>query len=137
MLPEIELFVRWLRRKSPRSSTAVHYASDLKLFFAWLKKPCGAVTVQDIDAFIEHCQNKGHAIRTVNRRLCALRSFYQFLILEDEYAPRNPVIPKRHFIRHGLQLPRDVEDQIIAALFAVIHQPRDRAMFLLMLRCGE
>lgn len=136
MLPEIESFVSWLRRKSPRSSTAVHYGSDLKLFFAWLNKQCMDVKVQDIDAYIEHCQKEGHAIGTVNRRLCALRSFYQFLFLHDEKAIGNPIIPKRHFIRRGERLPRDVEDKILETLFAVIHQPRDRAMFLLMLRCG-
>ena len=67
MLPEIELFVRWLRRKSPRSSTAVHYASDLKLFFAWLKKPCSAVTVQDIDAFIEHFHGGEYLVVTATK----------------------------------------------------------------------
>ena len=148
MLPEIESFVSWLRRKSPQSSTAVHYGSDLKLFFAWSGKAIMDVKVQDIDAYIEHCQQEGHAIGTVNRRLCAVRSFYQFLYLHDtctapnavrckcENAVGNPVIPKRHFIRPGERLPRDVEDKSLETLFAVIHQPRDRAMFLLMLRCG-
>ncbi|MEW6401951.1 MAG: tyrosine-type recombinase/integrase [Chloroflexota bacterium] len=136
MLPEIESFLRWLRRKSPKSSTAVHYGSDLKLFFAWLQKPCSDVKVQDVDAFIEHSQIQRHAISTINRRLCALRSFYHFLAIQSEDAPRNPVIPKRHFIRQGRHLPRDVEDVQLEGLFAVIENVRDRAMFLLMLRCG-
>jgi site-specific recombinase XerC len=136
MLSEIESFVGWLRRKAPQSSTAVHYASDLKLFFAWANKPCQDIRVQDIDAFIEHSQNLGHAIGTVNRRLCALRSFFQFRIMQDEQAQFNPVIPKRHFIRPGERLPRDVEDRVLETLFAQITSVRDRAMFLLMLRCG-
>ena len=136
MLPEIELFANWLRRKSPRASTALHYASDLKLFFAWSQKPYTAITFRDIDAYIEHCLGEGFAIGTVNRRLCALRSFYQFLYVQNDGDPQNPVIPKRHFIRHGERLPRDVEDPTLEKLFNVIQQPRDRAMFLLMLRCG-
>jgi site-specific recombinase XerD len=136
MLPEIESFVSWLRRKAPHASTAVHYGSDLKLFFTWLNKPWTEVRVQDVDAFIQHCQQDGFAIGTINRRLCALRSFYQFFIIQDANAPRNPVIPQRHFIRRGDQLPRDVEDKSLEALFAVITNVRDRAMFLLMLRCG-
>jgi len=136
MLPEIESFVSWLRRKAPGASTAVHYASDLQLFFAWINKPYNEVEVQDIDAFIEHSQQLGHAIGTVNRRLCALRTFFQFHIMQDENAPRNPVIPKRHFIRPGEKLPRDVEDKSLETLFATITNVRDRAMFLLMLRCG-
>lgn len=136
MLPEIELFVSWLRQKSPGASTAVHYGSDLKLFFTWLGKPCAEVKMQDVDAYIAHCMKAGHAIGTINRRLCALRSLYQFLYIQDENAPRNPVIPKRHFIRRGERLPRDVEESVLERLFAHIHNPRDRAMFLLMLRCG-
>jgi site-specific recombinase XerC len=136
MLPEIESFVSWLRRKSPRASTAVHYASDLRLFFTWLGKPCLEVKPKDIDAFIEHCQEQGYSIGTVNRRLCALRSFYWYLAIQSETAPPNPVIPKRHFIRPGQRLPRDVEDQLIESLFVAITNVRDRAMFLLMLRCG-
>jgi site-specific recombinase XerD len=136
MLPEIESFVSWLRRKAPHASTAVHYGSDLRLFFTWLNKPFTEVNVQDIDAFIVHCQKEGFAIGTINRRLCALRSFYQFFIVQDENAPRNPVIPQRHFIRPGERLPRDVEDKVLETLFAVITDARDRAMFLLMLRCG-
>jgi site-specific recombinase XerD len=136
MLPEIESFVSWLRRKAPEASTAVHYASDLQLFFAWINKSYNEVQVQDIDAFIEYSQQLGHAIGTVNRRLCALRTFFQFHIMQDENAPRNPVIPKRHFIRPGEKLPRDVEDKSLETLFATITNVRDRAMFLLMLRCG-
>ncbi|HUH98470.1 MAG TPA: tyrosine-type recombinase/integrase [Anaerolineales bacterium] len=135
MIPEIEEFLSWLRRKSPKSSTAIHYGSDLKLFFAWLPKSYVDVKVQDIDAFIEHSLNKGQTISTVNRRLCALRSFYHFVEIQSDTAPRNPVIPRRHFIKKGERLPRDIEDPILEGLFAVINNVRDRAMFLLMLRC--
>jgi hypothetical protein len=54
MLPEIARFQKWLRRKAPHTSTHIHYTNDLKLFFAWLAKNPGEVTVRDVDAFIEH-----------------------------------------------------------------------------------
>jgi site-specific recombinase XerD len=136
MLPEIERFHKWLRRKAPRSSTAVHYTSDLELFFAWTDKPPTEVRVTDVDAFIAHCQQQGHAIASVNRRLAALRSFYHFLALDADDAPPNPVFPKRHFIRPGRRLPHDVQDSDLERLFALVTSPRDRAMYLLMLRCG-
>jgi site-specific recombinase XerD len=136
MLPEIERFQRWLRRKAPHASTPKHYRNDLELFFAWLRKPPDEVQVADVDRFIEHCQQAGLALTTINRRLAALRSFYHFLIVDSETALKNPVLPKRHFIRLGQHLPRDIQDPVVEKLFAVIGGPRDRAMFLLMLRCG-
>ncbi len=136
MLSEIEKFQKWLRRKAPHSSTSIHYINDLEQFFAWLHKSPDEVNVQDIDAFIERCQNQEYAIATINRRLASLRSFYQFLAMMSDHAPANPVRPKRHLIKTGEHLPRDVQDRDLQRLFAVIHSPRDRAMFLLMLRCG-
>ncbi|NJO00198.1 MAG: tyrosine-type recombinase/integrase [Anaerolineales bacterium] len=111
-------------------------ASDLRLFFAWADKPPTAITVNDMDDYIVHCQEQGRAIATVNRRLTALRSFYQFLENGIENPPPNPVIPRRHFIRQRCTLPRDVTDNTLDRLFAVISTPRDKAIFLLMLRCG-
>jgi site-specific recombinase XerD len=137
MLPELLRFSKWLRRRSPHATTHIEYTKDLKLFFAWIDKPPNEITIQDIDAYIEHCQTDlGHATATINRRLAGIRSFYHFLEIESEDAPPNPVLPKRHFIRQGRCLPRDVEDADIQRLFAVIESARDRAMYLLMLRCG-
>jgi site-specific recombinase XerD len=136
MLTEVVAFNKWLRRKSPHTSTALHYTSDVQLFFDWAGQPPNGITLREVDAFIEHCQQQGHAIATVNRRLAALRSFYHFLGLESETPPANPVLPKRHFIQPGRRLPRDVEDATLSRLFAVISDRRDRAMFLLMVRGG-
>jgi site-specific recombinase XerD len=136
MLPEVERFGKWLRRRNPDATTPVHYTSDLELFFTWLDKPLTQVSVIDIDRFIEHSQTQGHANATINRRLAAIHSLYHFLSFESDSAPRNPVISKRHMIRQGRRLPRDVEDAVLERLFAVITVPRDRCMFLLMLRCG-
>ncbi len=136
MLPEVERFQKWLRRKFPQTSTPLHYVSDVQLFFAWAHKPPGEVTLRDVDAFIAHSQQLGHRIATVNRRLAAVRAFYQFLAVEQDAAPPNPVLPKRHFIRQGEHLPRDVQDPDLERLFSVVTSARDRAMFLLMLRCG-
>ena len=137
MLPEILRFNKWLRRRSPHATTSVEYTKDLRLFFDWVGKPPNEVTLRDVDAFIEHCQTDlGHAIATVNRRLAAIRSFYHFLDVESEDAPPNPVLPKRHLVQKGRHLPRDAQDADIARLFAVIESVRDRAMYLLMLRCG-
>lgn len=136
MFPEIEKFEKHLRRQHSHTSTHRHYISDLQLFFAWVDRSPTAITISDVDTYITHCQEQGHAIATINRRLTALRSFYQFLATEIDNPPSNPVLPRRHFIRHRRTLPRDVADDTLNRLFAVITTPRDKAIFLLMLRCG-
>ncbi len=136
MLPEVDRFAKWLTRRNPHASTPLHYASDLAHFFAWLNKSPDQVTPKDVDRFIEYAQAQGHCIATINRRLAALRSFYHFLSFDAEREMVNPVFPRRHMIRQGRRLPRDIEDPILDRLFRVIVVPRDRNMFLLMLRCG-
>jgi site-specific recombinase XerC len=74
--------------------------------------------------------------RQINRRLAALSSFYRFLALTFPTAPDNPIQAERHYIRRRERLPRDVQDPVLERLFAVITGPRDRTLFLLMLRCG-
>ena len=131
MITEVQQFNKWLRRRSPQSTTPIHYTNDLHLFFDWADKPLEQITVRDVDRYVAHGQELGHAVATVNRRLAALRSFYAFLALMNDDAPDNPVIPKRHFVRQGRQLPRDVEDQLLARFFAQIESARDRCIFLL------
>ena len=98
MYVEIQKFTRWLRCKSPHSSTHCHYTSDLKLFFTWANKPPAVIIVSDVDAYIAHCQSRGHAVATINRRLAALSAFYRFLQTHTDEPSSNPVIPRRHFV---------------------------------------
>ena len=120
MLLEVRKFDKWLRRKHPQTTTRKHYLNDLKLFFAWADKPPDAITLRDIDRYVDHCHQLGHAVSTINRRLTALRTFYWFLDIESDDAPPNPVIPRRHFIPQGERLPRDVEDADLEQLLSVI-----------------
>lgn len=136
MFPEIEKFKKHLRRQHPHTTTHRHYTSDLRLFFTWANKPPTKITISDIDAYIAHCQEQGHAIATINRRLAALSAFYRFLQLNGTTPPVNPVIPRRHFVHQGRRLPRDVDEARLEKLLTIVTSPRDRTMFLLMLRCG-
>lgn len=136
MLPEITQFGKWLRRRNPQASTHVHYCNDLKLFFSWADKPPDAITLHDVDRYIDRCQQAGHATATINRRLTAIGTFYRFLNRVADDAPSNPILPDHHFVRRGVHLPRDARDDDIECLFAVVHSTRDRAIYQLMIRCG-
>lgn len=136
MIPEIREFQRWLKRKAPTASTHLHYAGDVRIFFERIGKPLEAVTLLDVDRFIDLCLADDHKPTSINRRLAAVQTFFNFLEMVMDDPPKNPVLPYRHYLRRGVRLPRDVEDSIVSDLFAAIDHPRDRAMFLLMLRCG-
>lgn len=69
-------------------------------------------------------------------QLLSLRTFYYFLSIVNDISLPCPVIPRRHFLRKPQPLPRDASEEQIQILFAHIHDPRDRAMFTLMLECG-
>jgi site-specific recombinase XerD len=136
MLLEIQRFVNWTRRRNPHSRTWRDYKYDLQLFAKTVgERPPGEVTLQDIDRFIRIQTERGFKPTTINRRLAAVTSLYNFLSDEDEELA-SPVIPRRHHLREPKRLPRPVQLEELRRFFAVIEDIRDRAMFMLMLRCG-
>jgi len=51
---QISSFEKYWRRRKPTSSTAVHYASDARIFFQWAQGSAPeSITVHHIDEFIE------------------------------------------------------------------------------------
>ena len=92
------------------------------------------VSFREIDRFIDEQPHQGLAPTTVNRRLYALRHFFDFLI-EQQVVDANPIKPS-HVLHRGRTLPRALAKEQLEQLLAQIHHPMDRALFLLMLRGG-
>jgi integrase/recombinase XerD len=140
MFPDQEIagYERYWRRRKPGSSTAVHYVSDVRIFFKWINgKTPETISIHDVDEFIEWQQWLGRASAMIRRRLIALRMFFDYMayICEEEIA--NPVIPHRHYIDQSHHLPRDVHQEDIEKLFRAIGDHlRDRTIFTLMLHTG-
>jgi len=136
MLAEVERFVNWVRRRSPSARTWRDYGYDLRLFVEVVgDRPPREVDFRDIDRFIAVQSEKGFKPSTINRRLAAVISLYAFLSVEDNELVC-PVHPRRHHLREPHRLPRPVQEADLKQFFAAIENPRDRAMFVLMLRCG-
>jgi integrase/recombinase XerD len=134
---EIDGFEQYWRRRKPGRSTALHYRSDVNIFFGWAQLSPAAITVHHIDQFIDWQSELGRASATIQRRLMAIRMFYDYLAYVREEKVSNPVIPRRHYIALGRPLPRDVADDVVAQLFKAIGSHlRDRTMFTLMLHAG-
>jgi site-specific recombinase XerD len=136
MVKEITRFVNWLRRRNPTARTWRDYGYDLAQFVALVgDQPPETLTFQDIDRFVTTQAERGWKPATINRRLAAIQSLYTFLADEDPELVC-PVLPHRHSLRQRQRLPRPVPAGDVEQFFAVIEDSRDRAMFLLMLRCG-
>jgi site-specific recombinase XerD len=84
--------------------------------------------VEDIDTYVDNQIAAGLSPATINRRLASLHAFFEYLASEKpERDWPNPVIRRRHRLKAGSHLPRDVPDDDVAQLFAVISDERDRA----------
>jgi site-specific recombinase XerD len=130
-------FEKYLRRRFPGRRTPVDYLSDLRQFMAVCQKPWREVSMQDMDDFVDRQRAKGLELATVNRRVAALKTFFDFLAEESgDLSWPNPVRFKRHAGKRARHLPRDLRDEDVEQLWSVIHSARDRAWFALMLRAG-
>ena len=133
----IQAFEQYLQRRAPLRRTPIDYVSDVRQFAAFCSQAWREVTMHDIDAFVDQQHQAGRSPATIKRRVAALKVFFDFLAEESgDLAWPNPVRPKRHAGKQAKRLPRDLRDADVAALWAVISQPRDRAWFALMWRAG-
>jgi len=129
---------KYLYRRYGDRSTPYHYLCDLALFIQEVgPKDPRSVRVGDIDQFVDGQVKRGLKPSSINRRVASLHTFFEFLASEvpDEVWP-NPVNHRRHGIKQGTSLPRDASDSAVEALFAVIDDARDRAIFGLMVGAG-
>jgi integrase/recombinase XerC len=135
---DIDEFRRYWRRRKPGTSTALHYASDITIFFRWaVDVSPDAVTVHDVDRFIDWQRQLGRRPTTIRRRIFALRMFYDFLAYAHDRAMPSPVIGRRHYVDCGSSLPRAVTEEVLQRLFTTLGTHlRDRTIFTLMLHAG-
>jgi site-specific recombinase XerD len=131
---EVELFCEYLKSRNYSRHTVENYRVDLRLFFAGTDKLLSQISWREIDHFIERQHSQALAATTINRRLNAIKHFFDFLV-ERERLKVNPVKPS-HYLKQGRPLPKKLTQQQVKEFFAGIKNQMDRALFLLMLRCG-
>lgn len=112
-----------------------NYLSTLEHFVGWLDVPVEQVTPKKVQAYIDHLLAKGLSAKTINCHLDSIRRFYDWLDDEDLIEIPNPV-KRGYVLRLPRLLPRHLKDHEVQRLFEVIQGPRDRAIFMVMLRCG-
>ena len=126
---------RFLKRKNCSKHTLRNYMSTLQKFILWVDVPIEQVTHKTVLSFMDHLLDKRLKPKTINCYLNSIRGFYEYLI-EEEQVPMSQPVKRGYSLRLSRPLPRYLRDEDVPRLFNVISSKRDRAMFMLMLRCG-
>src|SRR5512139_1664252 len=131
---ELVRYRRALKRKNYSAHTLKSYMHILDHFLRGLTVPLSEVTRKEIGAYVDHLLRKRRRPKTITCPLQTIRLFFDYLINEEGRSMLNPIT--RISLRLPQPLPRHLKDDQVKSLFAVIKDLRDRAMFMLMLRCG-
>jgi integrase/recombinase XerD len=134
----VEEYMRSMYRRNFRPKT---YASALTAIYDFLTGIKGSgktrleeITKSDIEAFIEHEQDRGMMLSTVRTKLHCVNAFLGYA-LEAEVVSAD-VLARRIRLRKPETLPRAIDPDDVKRLLYVIDNPRDMAMIMVLLRTG-
>jgi integrase/recombinase XerD len=134
----LRLYVQDMQRRNCKLSSMVNAVQAIKLFLWFLKgigkKRIEEVTRADLEAFVEHEQDRGLKLLTVRTYLGHVHAFLYFLIEEELIAAQ--VLRRRVRLRLPQRLPRAIEPPDVKRLLNAVASTRDRAMVLVLLRTG-
>jgi len=140
-LPAKEHFENYLRHKwrvNRKPKTIAGSFSSIMLFLRFYgglgKIDITQIERSDLEAFIEHEQERGMYISTVRTRMVCVIAFLHFLIEQEILSPS--LFKKRIKLNVPETLPRAMNPKDVKKLIDVIHNVRDRALILLLLRTG-
>jgi len=133
-MESIDRYRRYLKRRNFSSHTVKNYLNILGQFTVWLTMPLHETTRKEIDSYIDHLMGRKLSPKTITCHLQTIRLFFAYLIDDEGMRIPNPI--SKVSIRLPKPLPRHVQDDQVRTFLAIITDPRDRAMVLLMLRCG-
>jgi site-specific recombinase XerD len=131
----IDRYRRFLKRRNSSIHTVRNYMNMLGNFSSWLQIPIEEVGIKETDAYIDYLLRRRKKPKTINCHMGCIHTFYEYLIEDERLSLINPV-RKNYRLRLPRPLPKHLRDEQVATLFKEISDTRDRAMFMLMLRCG-
>ena len=126
---------RYLKRKNCAELTVKNYLHRLKLFVSWIAVPIETASPNDAKRYIDFLLERGLTAHSINCHLSSIRGFYDYLRDEQELSLENPVI-KGLMLREAHPLPRYLRDHDVKLFLESVSSIRDRAIIMLMLRCG-
>lgn len=135
---EVEAFLALLAaRRAPRTVDA--YRRDLAAVAAWLARPVGSATPDDLARYVAEERAAGRSAATVARRVAALRSFFRHQTLLGARTD-NPAaeldLPRRQRRLPRTLSPGEAERLIDAAAGTTPRALRDQALTELLYGAG-
>ena len=131
----IARFGRFLKRRNYSQRTIISYNYLIFRFLEWLDISIEKVTSKTISEYVEYLQFRRLKAKTINNYVCGISRFYEYLYHEEKLKITNPVTSLHYQLLPKL-LPRFLTEQEIDIFLKYIRNKRDKAIFLLMLRCG-
>ena len=101
----------------------------------WVDVPIEKVDHWKVAEYTDCLLTKRLKPKTINCHLACIRVFYDYLYHEEAIKVANPV-KRGSALRMPKPLPQHLRDEEVIVFFDAIGNPRDRAMFKVMLRCG-
>ncbi|NPU96428.1 MAG: tyrosine-type recombinase/integrase [Candidatus Omnitrophica bacterium] len=154
--PVVQEYVNYLRSTGRRSAhTVINYERDLRLLLQYLEEsgyeipdnradyPLGVVDPLALRGFITYLLDRGNSARSINRRLSALRSFFDYWVRRGRLES-NPT-QTLHFLKAPKRLPVFLDQERAGDLMEhpnenLVHDKalllRDRAMLELLYSTG-
>ncbi|MBU1570202.1 MAG: tyrosine-type recombinase/integrase [Proteobacteria bacterium] len=134
----VKEYIRSMYRRNFRPRT---YSGALIAIYVFLtgvrdsgKTRLEEIAKNDIEAFIEHEQDRGLMLSTVRTALHCVNAFLGYAI--DAGIVRADVLARRIRLRKPETLPRAMDPDDVKQLLSVIDNLRDRAMIMVLLRTG-
>jgi integrase/recombinase XerD len=136
--PEVEGFLALLAtRRAPKTVDA--YRRDLTALAAWLDRPVGQITTEQLEQYLAELRAAGLSPSTISRRIAAIRSFFRHQVLlgarTDNPAAELDLPRRRRTLPRSLS-PGEAERLVEAANGTTPRALRDRALVELLYGAG-
>lgn len=134
----VEEYFRHMYRRNFRPKTYFSALTAIYIFLTIIrdsgKTRLEEITKNDIEAFIEHEQDRGMTLSTVRTKLHCVNAFLGYAM--EAGVVSTDVLARRIRLRKPETLPRAMDPDDVKRLLSVIDNPKDRAMIMVLLRTG-
>jgi site-specific recombinase XerD len=124
----VESYLRYLTRRNRKPRTLYSRYGAIVLFIGMIRDNgrtrLEETTRKDVEAFIEHEQDRGNQITTIRTKLVSVQAFLRYLMEEEIVSP--DIFNRRIRLRLPERLPKAIDPEDLRKFISVIKETRDR-----------